>query len=180
MKNILYISGWLGAGRDSGTFRWLEKTYPEATFDCLAPGGTIDLTDFRRLLAEKLRRNPDTLIVANSYGGFLASFFPEQPAVWINPSLYPSRTIPARTQDPAQTALALSRQEAERDRLYAHGPVAHATPVISDSDELIPDHRENRFTATPAIIVPGGHHRLTDTQRTAYLAPAITPLLARQ
>lgn len=67
MKNILYISGWLGAGRNSGTFRWLETAYPDCNIDCIAPGGTIDLTEMRKEMEKKINElNP--LIVANSYG----------------------------------------------------------------------------------------------------------------
>ena len=172
MKNILYISGWLGAGRNSGTFRWLETAYPDCNIDCIAPGGTIDLTEMRKEMEKKINElNP--LIVANSFCCFLASFFPEKPAVWVNPCLYPSRTLPQIADLSDADMEMLRMQEGMRDSLYDGNHIADVLPVISDADELIPDHLEYEFTDKKPIIVPGGHHKLTDAQRAIYLKNAI-------
>lgn len=182
-RKIVYISGWLGKGPLSKTCLWLKKYYPHVDYVSPCDYGT----DFLVAIAQMERLvQPADLIVANSYGCFVANTFRhsstlhfDNEMVWINPCLYPSIELSRLSPDSVTTAdikrFATYEQQNKVGETSDKRHLVHL--VCSEKDDVIADYKADKFSTHPAILIPNGLHKLTDEQRDVFVKPLIDAIL---
>lgn len=176
---IVYVSGWLGNGKNSGTYRWLEKNFKN--IDVFSTDGNTDVKrlcdDLQKTIDKvKAKYGKTPILLANSYGGYIATFM-GYVTILINPTIYASETIYKIAEITEDEIKNFKKFERSRDMSNTYLDRMSFFPLISDSDEIIEDNKIKNITSNIPVIVTGGKHKLTDKQRDDYLLPLINRVL---
>lgn len=173
MGRIFYISGWMGKGPLSNTYKWLQRHYDNLAYVSAA---SFDADAKKAIDAVKAELQSDDLIVANSYGCFIASMFPNE-QIWICPCLHPSISIAriAKLTDQERENFIHLEQQRDDSRSYIDRWKVNA--IMAGADEVIRDYDADRYLLFPPVVIPEAHHQLSDEQREQYLKPVIDKVI---
>ena len=173
IKKILYIHGINSSGN---TGRMLQRIFKEQYGDVevIAPSIPPKYDEAEKLIRDVMQNEKPDLVMGTSLGGFLTLTLQTPYRIAINPTLYPSKTLPL-----IDTPLEISESYGEielliedlldwEDRLTVFG-------VFGDNDKVV-NHREEfvkRYLSDHIFTVPGGEHQMKEEEFKKYIFPIV-------
>ena len=173
IKKILYIHGINSSGH---TGRMLKRIFKEKYGDVevIAPSIPPKYEEAEKVIRDVLdNENPD-LVMGTSLGGFLTLTVQTPYRIAINPTLYPSETLPLidTPKEISESYVAIEKQIKDlldwEDRITVFG-------VFGDNDKVV-NHRaefEKRYLTDHIFNVPGGEHQMKEEEFKKYIFPIV-------
>ncbi|HHH72353.1 MAG TPA: hypothetical protein ENL04_00815 [Sulfuricurvum sp.] len=171
-RKMLYLPGFASCG-DSNKTRLLKSFFGQSAI--MAPDLPV-APDSAATFIEKLLKRPSfSGLIGSSLGGFYATLFSELfriPAVLINPSVHPDRTLAPYVGSNrfwcSGEAFEWKREYLDQLRAMKSGGGRCSTMklvLLQTADEVL-DYRiaEAAYSGCEIVVEPGGNHRFENLQ----------------
>ena len=173
IKKIFYIHGINSSGN---TGKMLKRIFREKYGDVevIAPAIPANYNDARKIVDEVMEKEKPDLVMGTSLGGFMTLTIQTPYRIAINPTLYPSQTLPLidTPKEISDSYIAIENRIKDlldwEDRLTVFG-------VFGDNDKVV-NHREEfekRYLKNHIFTVPGGEHQMKEEEFKKYIFPII-------
>ena len=173
IKKILYIHGINSSGRTGETLkRIFKEKYGDV--EVIAPFIPPKYDEAEKVIRDVMHNEDPDLVMGTSLGGFLTLTLQTPYRIAINPTLYPSKTLPL-IDTPKEISESYVKIEKEikdlldwEDRITVFG-------VFGDSDKVV-NHRaefEKRYLKDHIFTVPGGEHQMKEEEFKKYICPIV-------
>lgn len=173
IKKILYIHGINSSGN---TGRMLKRIFKERYGDVevIAPSIPANYHEAEKVVDEVMKNESPDLVIGTSLGGFMTLATQTPYRIAINPTLYPSKTLPLieTPKEISESYIEIEKRIKDlldwEDRITVFG-------VFGDKDKVV-NHRaefENRYLKDHIFTVPGGEHQMKEEEFKKYVFPII-------
>lgn len=173
IKKILYIHGINSSGN---TGKMLKRIFKEKYGDVevIAPSIPANYPEAKKVVDEVMDKEKPDLVIGTSLGGFMTLATQTPYRIAINPTLYPSKTLPLinTPKEISDSYIDIEKQILDlldrEDRLTVFG-------VFGDQDKVV-NHRpefEKRYQKDHIFTIPGGEHQIKEEEFKKYIFPIV-------
>ena len=173
IKKILYIHGINSSGHTGETLkRIFKEKYGDV--EVIAPSIPPKYDEAEKVIRDVMHNENPDLVMGTSLGGFLTLTLQTPYRIAINPTLYPSKTLPLidTPKEISESYVVIEEQIKDlldwEDRITVFG-------VFGDKDKVV-NHRsefEKRYLKDHIFTVPGGEHQMKEDEFKKYIFPIV-------
>ena len=173
IKKVLYIHGYNSSG---STGKMLKRTMKEKYGDVevIAPEIPANYHMAKEVVDQIMEKEKPDLVMGTSLGGFMTLSIQTPLRLAINPTLYPSKTLPliGVEEDISDSYKKIEQQIKDlldyEDRLTVYG-------AFGDNDKVVNFKKEfsDRYLKDHIITIPGGEHQIKEDEYKKYIFPLI-------
>lgn len=173
IKKILYIHGINSSGNTGKTLkRIFNERYGD--MEVIAPSIPANYHKARKIVDEVMENEKPDLVIGTSLGAFMTLTTQAPYRIAINPTLYPSVTLPMidTPKEISESYKEIEKQLKDQlnweDRITVFG-------VFGDHDKVV-NHRaefEKRYLKDHIFTVPSGEHQMKEEEFKKYIFPIV-------
>lgn len=173
IKKILYIHGINSSGNTGKTLkRIFKEKYGDV--EVIAPSIPADYPEARKVVDEVMEKEKPDLVIGTSLGGFMTLSTKTPYRIAINPTLYPSKTLPL-IDTPKEISESYKEIEKEIEDFLDREDRMKVFGVFGDNDKVV-NHKaefEKRYLKDHIFTVPGGEHQMKEEEFKKYIFPIV-------
>lgn len=173
IKKILYIHGINSSGNTGKTLkRIFKEKYGDV--EVIAPSIPANYPEARKVVDEVMEKEKPDLVIGTSLGGFMTLSTKTPYRIAINPTLYPSKTLPL-IDTPNEISESYKEIEKEIEDLLDREDRMKVFGVFGDNDKVV-NHKaefEKRYLKDHIFTVPGGEHQMKEEEFKKYIFPIV-------
>lgn len=173
IKKILYIHGINSTGN---TGRMLQRIFKDKYGDVevIAPSIPPKYDDAEKVIRNVMKNENPDLVMGTSLGGFLTLSVQTPYRIAINPTLYPSKTLPL-IETPKEISESYKEIEKQIKDLLDREDRITVFGVFGDNDKVVNHKAEftKRYLSDHVSIIPGGEHQIKEEEFKKYIFPII-------